>query len=110
MGRSIRSSKEYYRPVGVIGLGFHGPPKVHLLAPFDLAPAKFISADMFNEIYFVGARLRQRVSVSQASVVVALLARRIIESPGANLAKASAPKCPACLCWSTFTVMIEHHC
>ena len=101
VGRSIRLNGEFYRVIGVMGPDFHWPPKVDLWMPLGLAPDRFAPADMFNESYFAVARLRQGVSVSHASAVVALLARRIVENPAASFAKASG--------WGMFILPLLHY-
>ena len=89
VGRSIRLNEEFYRVVGVMGPDFRWPPEVDLWTSLGLAPGKFAPADMFNESYFAAARLRQGVPFQQASAIVALLSRRIVENPAVSFAKDS---------------------
>jgi putative ABC transport system permease protein len=89
VGRSIRLNEESYRVIGVMGPDFQWPSQVSLWTPLGLAPAEFAPNNTFNESYFAVARLRPNISFAQASAVVALLTRRVVDNPISSYAKAS---------------------
>jgi predicted permease len=87
VGRTIQLNEQPYRIVGVMGPEFHWPEDVDLWAPIGLQAASFDVNSTFNESYFAVARLQPKVSFSQASAYVRILAKRVMDNPASSFAK-----------------------
>jgi len=66
-GRSIQLNQEPYRIIGVMGPDFLWPNPTDLWAPLGLKPEDFAIDNLFNESYFVVARLQPNVKLADAT-------------------------------------------
>jgi predicted permease len=89
VGRSIRLNDQYYHVIGVMRPGFGWPSHVALWTPLGLPPAAFAVGNTFSEEYLAVARLAPKVSLARASAALALIERRVINSPATSYARTS---------------------
>ena len=77
VGKTIRLNQLSYKVVGVMPPEFNWPPQTQLWVPLGLPASDYAAENMFDESYFVAARIRQDVKPAQAISYVPLAARRM---------------------------------
>jgi predicted permease len=97
VGRSIQLNQEPYRIIGVMGPDFLWPNPTDLWAPLGLKPEDFAIDNLFNENYFVVARLQPNVKLAGATAYLNLVTQQIWDDPRAQ----GYPKNSG---WGIFTV------
>jgi len=90
-GQTLLLDQKPYRVLGVMRSDFAWPRKVEVWVPIALAPSAFDPGNLFNENYFVAARLREGVSVEKfsASIAAAMWATLQASERGTFFAKSS---------------------
>jgi predicted permease len=81
IGRSIQLNQEPYRIIGVMGPDFLWPNPTDLWAPLGLKPDAFEIDNLFNENYFVVARLQPNVKPAAATTYLNLVTQQIWNDP-----------------------------
>jgi len=84
VGRSIQLNQEPYRITGVMGPDFLWPNPTDLWAPLGLKPEDFAIDNLFNESYFVVARLQPNVKLADATAYLNLVTQQIWDDPRAQ--------------------------
>jgi predicted permease len=84
VGRSITLNQEPYRIIGVMGPDFQWPNPTDLWAPLGLKPEAFTIDNLFNESYFVVARLQPNVKLAAATAYLNLVTQQIWDDPRAQ--------------------------
>jgi predicted permease len=84
IGRSIQLNQEPYRIIGVMGPDFLWPNPTDLWAPLGLKPEAFTIDNIFNESYFVVARLQPNVKLANAQSYLKLVTQQIWDDPRAH--------------------------
>jgi len=84
VGRSIQLNQEPYRIIGVMGPDFLWPNPTDLWAPLGLKPEDFAIDNLFNESYFVVARLQPNVKLADATAYLNLVTQQIWDDPRAQ--------------------------
>jgi len=84
VGRSIQLNQEPYRIIGVMGPDFLWPNPTDLWAPLGLKPEDFAIDNLFNESYFVVARLQPNVKLADATAYLNLVTQQIWDDPRAK--------------------------
>ena len=84
VGRSIQLNQEPYRIIGVMGPDFLWPNPTDLWAPLGLKPENFAIDNLFNESYFVVARLQPNVKLADATAYLNLVTQQIWDDPRAQ--------------------------
>jgi predicted permease len=84
VGRSIPLNQEPYRIIGVMGPDFQWPNPTDLWAPLGLKPEAFAIDNLFNESYFVVARLQPNVKLAAATAYLNLVTLQIWDDPRAQ--------------------------
>jgi predicted permease len=84
VGRTIQLNQEPYRVIGVMGPEFQWPNPVDVWAPLALAPDEFAIGNIFNESFFVVARLQPNVRPSQAAAYLDILTQQVVNDPRAG--------------------------
>lgn len=84
IGRSIPLNQEPYRVIGVMGPDFLWPNPTDLWAPLGLKPEAFAIDNIFNENYFVVARLQPQVKLANAVTYLNLVTQQIWDDPRAK--------------------------
>ena len=77
VGRSIQLNQEPYRIIGVMGPDFLWPNPTDLWAPLGLKPEAFAIDNLFNENYFVVARLQPNVKFASVTAYLNLVTQQI---------------------------------
>lgn len=81
IGRSIPLNQDPYRIIGVMGPDFQWPNPTDLWAPLGLKPEAFAIDNLFNESYFVVARLQPNVKLAAATAYLNLVTMQIWDDP-----------------------------
>jgi predicted permease len=84
VGRSIQFNQEPYRVVGVMGPDFLWPNPTDLWVPLGLKPEAYAIDNLFNESYFVVARLRPDQKIANATAYLNLVTQQIWDDPRAQ--------------------------
>jgi len=84
VGRSIQFNQEPYKVIGVMGPEFLWPNQTDLWAPLGLAPKEFEADNIFNENYFVVARLQPGVKLPSAAAYLDVLTQQVSDDPRAK--------------------------
>ncbi|HEY8716318.1 MAG TPA: ABC transporter permease [Candidatus Acidoferrum sp.] len=84
IGRSIPLNQEPYQIIGVMGPDFLWPNPTDLWAPLGLKPEAFAMDNLFNENYFVVARLQPQVKFATAAAYLNLVTQQIWDDPRAK--------------------------
>jgi hypothetical protein len=84
VGRSIQLNQEPYQIIGVMGPDFLWPNPTDLWAPLGLKPEAFAIDNLFNESYFVVARLQPNVRFASATAYLNLVTQQIWDDPRAQ--------------------------
>jgi predicted permease len=79
--RTILFNQEPYKVIGVMGPDFVWPSQTDLWAPLALPPSQFEADNIFNENYFVAARLQTGVKFSSAAAYLNLLTQQVSDDP-----------------------------
>jgi len=77
VGQSIQMNSEPYRIIGVMGPNFLWPNPTDLWAPLGLKPEGYAINNIFNESYFVAARMQPGVKLSSATAFLNLITQQI---------------------------------
>jgi predicted permease len=84
VGRTIQLNQEPYQVIGVMRPEFQWPNPVDVWAPLALAPDDFAIDNIFNESFFVVARLQPSVPPAQAGAYLDILTQQVANDPRAG--------------------------
>ena len=79
--RSIQLNQQPYKVIGVMGPEFQWPAQTDLWTPLGLEAKAFDLDNLFNENYFVAARLQPQASLSSAASVLRLVTAQVCDDP-----------------------------
>jgi predicted permease len=84
VGRSIELNREPYKIIGVMGSNFLWPNPTDVWAPMGLKPDDFAIDNLFNESYFVVARLQPNAKLENATAYLNLVTQQVWDDPRAK--------------------------